>query len=333
MAGELTVEAVKQAAKEASEERADKARAQAEKEEDREKTQEDPPDDKPGKGEEDIPPKSEDEKSSTEDEDEEREEETTEDDDLPSGPTDPDLIALAEDLGLADMVSLFDSDEKLAKAMLLMQRSGRKTEKDGTGEEESEEDPATFDLDLSDEEYDPALVKAIKGMNAHYAEREKATRKELADLKKQLAQRGQADAQAESARIIERFDEAVGKLGSEYEDVLGKGSRDEIMRANPKAYETRLDILEQMDAIAETRVRSGRKPLSFETLFSRSANAVLAGHNRTIADSTKDKERTKRKDQEVERVPGRKVETTVPKKEKAIERVRTIMREKGISPD
>lgn len=284
-------------------------------------------------GDEDTPPDDAEPGGGTSpgEEEEEREEEEL-DDDIPSdeGPQDPQLLAKAGALGLAEIVSTFSNDDQLRTVLEAMEKGqvSVTTPPETPSAEEDEAKP--FELSLSDEEYDPAIVKALKDMNAHYADQDKKRKADMAALQERLDKRERDDQQAAAQEFTERFDGLIKGLGAEYEDALGKGTGAAVKKKNAKAYAAREEVLTHMDVLAEVRQRNGKPPLKLETLFRRSVDTALSEHKQRIASKTRGKKLDKRGKQIIERVPHRKSEPKASGDERAVDKVREILEDRGL---
>jgi hypothetical protein len=96
--------------------------------------------------------------------------------------------------------------------------------------------PDEFDLGIDNEaDYDPKLIGALKKLGG--------TRKEIDDLKKQLAQRDSRDFERDTRRTAAMIDAAFAAM-PEYEKIFGKGAGSELGTDKPEM-QRRIAVLRQ----------------------------------------------------------------------------------------
>lgn len=94
---------------------------------------------------------------------------------------------------------------------------------------------------LTEQDFHPGLVRALKGM----------TKKQLTEnklLREELAKRDERENARELNRAAAVFDAAFAALGPEYELVVGKGPGREMTQANQDEYDNRIAILTRAQA-------------------------------------------------------------------------------------
>lgn len=135
------------------------------------------------------------------------------------------------------------------------------------------EAPATveaeeFELKLSEEDYDPEVVKQLKAMNSHYA-------KKFAGMQQRVQQQ-------ERKEIGERVERLFSGLGEEFADEIGKGETEKMDRAG-KQFKSRVQVLQQMDALALGYKQAGMDVPSEDELFKRATRLAFGERYESIA--------------------------------------------------
>ncbi len=128
-------------------------------------------------------------------------------------------------------------------------------------ESDSDEDPLK-----GLEEYDEGLAKIVRGMH-------EAHKREVEALKGKLAEYDQEKNTQALKAEIGWFDEQIASLGSEFEEVLGKGSSFEL---DPKsdAYKNREELLTELRLRSQMYAKTGQRP-DGPKVFRRAVNAVF----------------------------------------------------------
>ena len=115
----------------------------------------------------------------------------------------------------------------------------------------------------SRERLDEDLLVVLDQMNEHYQE-------ELTSLRSSVGQRESDLADQQAQNEEKRFDEAVQKLGNEWQDVFGEGNGMDLIRVghrDPVAmtnFNHRAMLFETVEAIREVNAKQGYKPMTLE---------------------------------------------------------------------
>ena len=248
---------------------------------------------------------------------------------------DPDLLAEAETLGLSREFA-----EGLGKSGMLEQALSQwdlralqiGKQEVGPAEVAGEVKPAptkelpddAFKIELADEDSDPEIVKAIKGMNAHYAP-------VLGEVKKLTAQLAETQEQLMRERVQKQtawFDSKYADLGDEWTEVLGK-QVDRNMNERSDQYKNRVRLVEAMNAL-DIGYKAQGKQLSDDVLFNRAlrtefGDSIAAQERKKLAGQVQ-----KSKGSIVARPnKGRAKQTAVSGEQKAIASVNAWRKEHG----
>jgi len=229
---------------------------------------------------------------------------------------------LAEELGKAGLLerALGDVDRR---AELL----GRQKEAPPAAAEEQVQAPPAEDaykIVLEGDEYDPEVVKALQGMNAHYAGQMAQVRSELKGALTKLEEQ-------QIERQNEQFDARLAGLGDEYTDLLGKEPLSKLNRGGEQ-YANRLKLLETMDVLSTGYEQMGRD-VPDSTLFQR---ALRTQFGDTIATQERKKiagQLDKQKGQMIARPTKRRVDEALPADVRALRALSTEMRDKRLTED
>jgi hypothetical protein len=143
-------------------------------------------------------------------------------------------------------------------------------------EPEAKKEPEKFEfkpfaLELSEEDYDPKLVKAIKAMNEHNATMFQAAQRRLDELSSLSSVKDQVDllaqerANAQREQFIQWADGQFASLGEGWSDVFGAGSIAKLDQ-NSDAYKRRVALLNEVSVYADAK-RSRGEPVDRDALF------------------------------------------------------------------
>jgi hypothetical protein len=125
---------------------------------------------------------------------------------------------------------------------------------------------AKFDLKLDPNAYDEGIIKAMEGMNEHYANQVAEIRQQVLGVNGHIA--------AQAAKDFESgMDRNFSSLGEEYQTVFGKGPM-RTMQVNSSVARARNEVVLMMDSIATSAKQRGLRVPSDEELFKRAVHAV-----------------------------------------------------------
>jgi hypothetical protein len=156
--------------------------------------------------------------------------------------------------------------------------STQKSDQKGTQkstQKTGQEDSGAFKLELDEENYDEGLVKALKGLNEHYG-------RQFSELSKVLAPvRAFVESQEEA-----RFDGFFKELGSEYEDLFGTGTGQELLAGGEetkKLLVNRNKVIEARDELVHLYRNTGRSIPNDAELMKRACMSAFADKTQAIA--------------------------------------------------
>lgn len=98
--------------------------------------------------------------------------------------------------------------------------------------------PEEFDLGLSEDEFDPALLAALKKLTGHFAAK-------VAELKQGLAGLTQVEQRRQQQTVAEQIDAGFADLGEDLVGTLGKGGRADLRDGDP-ALDRRMAVLHSL---------------------------------------------------------------------------------------
>lgn len=183
-------------------------------------------------------------------------------------------------------------------------------ERETVPEQEPEQDAGQFGLDIDEATaFDPDMAKAVKAMNAHYAER-------IRSLEARLADRSAADRSTEVGSFVK-------ELGSEWSTVFGTG--DKPNEENVRRLEEAASTIRAGFAARHKRVPQQRD------LLKMALNAEFGDRQGEIARNTLNDKVAKRSSQIVSR-PGTRTAPPSNPRMRAAQGVADWFKSKGIDP-
>ena len=93
----------------------------------------------------------------------------------------------------------------------------------------------------------------------------------------------QAEQVRAAAAVSDRFDETLNSLGDEYESLLGKGRRAELMKSSPEAAENRQKVFTMMTILRDGFVRNGQPVPPEADLIQQAVQASFFKQSQEIA--------------------------------------------------
>lgn len=205
----------------------------------------------------DVPKPSDDEpipSGETEEEDE-REDDA---DDEDSG-VDTDLVIRAVEAGMSvsEAASFKDSESLMRVVDVLERRAGASGRSDEAETPKPKADgpkpeDVMYKLELDDGEYDADVVKAVRGMNEHYAKQAATAAGEIEQMKAVLGNINQAIQAEQDRRFVDWYHGKVAALGDEWQDVFGDVSKGQP-KPGTKAYRANEAMIRFMDEHAPKR--------------------------------------------------------------------------------
>jgi len=219
-------------------------------------------------------------------------------------------------------IAAFKDDDELVKAMNVIpnrDESGKEEQEESKDDEGGQENLEALIKKMEGDDWDEDLVGILKKQHESF----KSQAEQIQSLQSQL-----------EGATVNQFERWVDGKFSEFEDthgdLLGKG---EINNVSQEEYGRRVDVIEMMNSIAETKNKQGVDPLNDDELFTRALNAVhpervseIAG--KKVTDKLRGKgnftNRASRRDLEVE--------AKTPEQE-AEEAIKSYLREHGFDED
>jgi len=128
------------------------------------------------------------------------------------------------------------------------------------------EEETPFELEMSEDDFDPELVSAVKGVHEHHEKRYARLEAEVKTLREGNVRREQQAFEA-------RFDDRIDSLGDDYAETLGTGSGIEL-DAGSSQMKMRVEIIEEMTSIQSRQMKAGRSALPEQQLFKQAVNRV-----------------------------------------------------------
>lgn len=163
-------------------------------------------------------------------------------------------------------------EKELARVEKLQQRlQGRKADTTADPEPEPESKEPDWDQLIQDG-HDPDII-ALQKSSWQRAAAAEATVKQLQQAEQQRAITAQT----------ERFDEVLNGMGEEYEPLLGKGRRAELMKSSPEAAENRQKVFTMMAMLKNGYEQSGQKVPSDSELIQQAFQASFFKQSQEIA--------------------------------------------------
>lgn len=164
-------------------------------------------------------------------------------------------------------------EKELARVERLQQRlNGRKGELAGDSEPPSEESKEPDWEQMIQDGHDPDLI-AIQKSNWQRATAAEAMVKQLQQAEQQRAATAQSD----------RFDDVLNGLGDEYEPILGKGRRGDLMKSSPEAATNRQKVFTMMTLLKDGYQKSGQPVPSDSDLIQQAVHAQFFKQSQEIA--------------------------------------------------
>lgn len=134
-------------------------------------------------------------------------------------------------------------------------------------QQEARPAPEGYDLGISEDEFDPALVSALKKMAAHFAG-------QLTELKQGLGSLSQIESRRQAQTTLEQIDAGFADLGAEFHGLTGRGGRGELREGDP-ALDMRMAVLTSL----QRRPIEGKPLREAVAIRSREMFAGLLGVN------------------------------------------------------
>jgi hypothetical protein len=218
----------------------------------------------------------------------------------------PEILSRAADLGLSDEDAKgFSSAKELDRALVLLEkRAGSAQRQEPEAAEVKEEE-----FELNEEDFDPALVSAFKGMKA-----------EIKNLRNEAAVRKYQEK-------TDRFDDWIKGRGEEMEEVYGKGNAQEVRRGT-KAFQNRSDVYDMAETLRE-RYRAIGRNVPESTILERAERAILGDQLDAIKTESRNKQVRTRRNQFSSRPTARKATGMKSGTAKAEATVGRLMKEMG----
>jgi hypothetical protein len=181
-----------------------------------------------------------------------------------------------------------------------------------------------FKIELNPEEYDPALVKTIDGLNKHYAGR-------LAEVQQVLTKLVERVIESTSSSVQNDFDSYLNSMGEEYIEIVGKGGADELRESNKPAFDARAKIWEEFK-ILKTACQIRGQNVPAKTLFKRAAGLVLADKQAEIARRKVEKDVVKQRGQFLSKPSAKKATSLgdADPRDAAVQEVESLLKAAGI---
>lgn len=160
---------------------------------------------------------------------------------------------------------------------------------------------------VNPEEWDPATVKLLDGMNEHFANQFN----QVAGRVQQFAQmesalHGLLNVQVQQAQVqyVQEFEQTIEKLGDEWSDVFGQGPGVKMDRESPQI-QNRIKLDSTMLMLAAGRRAAGQPPLSQQALFERALRLEFPEKNESLVRKQVTHVADKRRSQFTARPTGR----------------------------
>jgi len=186
-----------------------------------------------------------------------------------------------------------------------------------------------YKLNLNPEEVEPEIIKALEGMNQHYADhmgKMGALMGELADFRKGL------DRQS-TALFMRSFDGWVNGLPAEWDPILGKGSEKDVN--GTAQWQGRRAILQTANQLIAGRVSAGEEYYGDDNvpLFEQACLLAFPKHSMALERAKGANTRSKRLGQSVAKPTGRRVTKARQGKQAAMEAADKFSADAGVPPD
>ena len=191
------------------------------------------------------------------------------------------LLAVANQLGVSEEdARAAGSDAALQNSLYLVHQAQINAARAAQPKDEegaTDNAPKEFDPDLDPEEYDPAYIKAIKGVAAHAQEKIDALSKTVDELRGATSRSERQMNERVADEFENRFDGFI-KEKSELKSILGEGRGVDLDKES-QHFKNRIAVLNQMGIMA-AGYRAAKKSVPQEsTLFEKAVRAEFGGQS------------------------------------------------------
>ena len=210
----------------------------------------------------------------------------------------------------------FSSPEDLERTLTILEKVKAKPadDKDTGGEKEDADKVKTFEVKLDEELYDPEIVKAVKGMNEHYASAVGTLQSQLAETQQQLKELQDFNANQQTITFETQFDSMIDGLGDEFKELLGEGPGSKL-DANSAQFKNREKIIEEMSDFVAARQNRGKPIPAQAEIFDRAVKVVFSDKANSLAAKRTRSSVKKRSGQIIENSTGGKGKTLTAEQE------------------
>jgi len=236
---------------------------------------------------------------------------------------DPALLEQAQELGIEEEEAR-ELGPSLKRTVALMERQFAKVGRERQQAPPPEQQRTTperkkFELKLNKDLMDPEVAAALEAMHAHYEETVAGLQTKLDGVE------GFHRAKAHE-EFSQQFDTWIDELGDGYKPVFGKGRGDQVSKREQKA---RVEVIQEMDALAAGYNQTGRKVPGAKTLFERAVRQLHGDKAETVVRRRVSQQLRDRQGQYVARPSHRKT-NQLRGEALAIANLTNRMRERGL---
>jgi len=195
-------------------------------------------------------------------------------------------------------------------------------EKEGPGPEGELEDFVPFEVGLSEETYDPELVKVVKGLSDHNGSQIQRLTQQVGALANELRMR-------DAVSFEHWFDSELETLPDDFKSIVGEGPGVELGK-DSQEYKNRIKVVDQMNTIDRGREASGLPELPQREVFRQAIRAVFGDKQVEFAKSEVRRQARRRKGQIVSRPTARHGKNITSARDRAIDYAERRSAELGI---
>ncbi len=189
---------------------------------------------------------------------------------------------------------------------------------------------AAFELKLNPDDFEPALVGAVEGLNKHFASeiaKVRASAGDVEGLRNQVTQLLEETESRNLIALVEQQDTRIEALGPEYEDVLGKGSSFDLP-LDGEILKARQALANAQGALQDTFSKDGKK-MATELAFQRAVSALHGDKQKQIIRKQLASQVDKRNKQATSRPSARNGESSLSVRDAALKNSKKLYAEWG----
>ncbi len=246
------------------------------------------------------------------------------------------LAKKIQDLGISDHVKDLkpEAQKALIEAVerkLASQPAPVKQEEKAEVKELEPEPVPEFKLELG-VDVDPEISKAFDGLHKHYQSKDKQYQSKITQLESAIGHILGQEKQRTQAQYEDQFETSLQSLGEDFHELLGKGRAAEIGN-NSEAMQNRVKIYREVAALSAGYQQTGQTVPSLGELVKRATHALFSDNINEFARKRIDKSLEKREKQFTVRPTHRDTKDSLTDREKAIAKIKSMMKDKGIAED